>query len=79
MKIYLLKLNFQGYNCYNGFVVAANNKDEAIALMDDYLQDRHTDNESDCLANDIESFVEIGIADSSIAEPQILLTDFSAA
>ena len=53
--------------------------DEAIALMDDYLQDRHTDNESDCLVNDVESFVEIGIADSSIAEPQILLTDFSAA
>lgn len=79
MNIYLLTLEFQGYNCYEGFVIAAHDKDEAIALAKQYVETSCTDNSNDCFEKELAQLDVIGKADTSIDTPGVLLTDFTAA
>lgn len=78
MNIYLLKFTFQGYECYEGFVVAAHTHEEAKEIIKAYMIDAMAENESDCFENDIDVFIVIGQADAHIKEPVILLTDYSS-
>lgn len=80
MNIYLLKLDVGGYNCYNGFVIAAHSKDEAKEIAKEKTFDGGwSDNESDCFESEsgIAVFDFIGVADESIKTPKILLEDFT--
>lgn len=77
MNIYLLKLNHQGYNCYEGFVVVANTKQDALDLMRERILESYCDNEDDCLDNDVESFTQVGTACDSIKSASILLYDYT--
>jgi len=70
MDMYLIDCDYGGYDTYGGFVIAAKNEANAIAIAQTYQSNVFTDDES--------TIKIIGKASDDITEEGLLLASFHA-